>query len=176
MDMALEEGKKKQLLSFPAYKNNGLVNLLRYEQSRSWLFTVTGTGYVVELYTMQEAEPGPAASTKSSHKLQLSLGEEHWGIRVFHDQWDNLFKENRELGIGKTVDWEPTEAQFFPSEGYLDYKDMEGVEAEIGAGFQELMRVLKLVESIAKGLEGKQDDCKNADTGQKDSVLEGMEI
>jgi hypothetical protein len=88
--------------------------------------------------------------------------QEQWGIRVFHERWQGLFKENQELGIGKKTKWQPTEAQFFPSDGYMDHVDMEGTEAEVGAGFQELMRVLKVVENVAMGRETK-DESKAAD-------------
>lgn len=143
--------KNKRLFTVPATGTGSQVNLRSYEQYRTWLFSIGHGGYFVELFIKSTIDIIPADPTSPSSGCKPQPRREHWGLRVWHESWAGLFKENKDLGIGKKTKWQPTEAQFFPSAGYFDYAEMEGTEAEVGAGFGELLRVLKTVEDIAMG-------------------------
>jgi hypothetical protein len=168
--VAFDFNKNKRLFELPASGVTPLVKLQYYEQIRSWLFSVGTTGYFVELYIVQQVDVKASDPSKADSKACPWPRQEHWGIRVFHERWDRVFKENQELGIGEKTKWEPTEAQFFPSEDCLDYWDMEGTEAEVGAGFQELMRVLKVVEDIATG----RQEAKKQETEYPGTIVDEL--
>ncbi|KIW06816.1 uncharacterized protein PV09_02496 [Verruconis gallopava] len=161
-----------------------LLDLKFYEQSRSWLFSIGMTGYFAELYAS-----GTMEMKKSRKMLRNQLREawprkECWAIRVIHERWGSLFKENEDLGIGKKTNWQPTEAQFFPSENYIDTEGMEGTEAEAGAGFLKLQNIVKIVEDIIEAdelRERKVESCNlestfipslNPDQGKQNSTYD----
>ena len=140
-----------------------VVKLKWFEQSRSWLFDISKTGYVAEVYTIQTVDviapqlgplsvatvSGPNALPKATQVLVPR--KERWGVRVFREQWDELFSQNKSLEIGKKARWEPKEWQFFPPTGYSCFEDVDGIEFETASGFKELMKVLAIVERIAVG-------------------------
>lgn len=143
--------KDKRLFDVPATGTSSEVKLRYYEQCRSWFFSIGSSGYFAELYTKSAVDVIPDNLTKPEGTPKPWPRQEQWGMRVWHDRWAGLFNENKELGIGKKTKWQPTEAQFFPSEDCLDYVDMEGTEAEVGAGFEALLRAMKTVEDVAMG-------------------------
>jgi hypothetical protein len=144
--------KDKRLFDIPATGTGSEVKLVYYEQGRSWAFCFANTGYFVELYTTATIDVKPADPAKSGDTRKAWPRKESWGVRVWHESWASLFSDNEELGIGRRATWQPTEAQFFPSEGYLDCAEMEGTEAEVGGGFETLLRVMKRVGEVATGV------------------------
>ena len=124
------------------------IGLLHYEQCRSYLFKVTGTGYVAEVFTTQKIEIKPHPTKPMT---QPKPREERWGVRVFHDEWAAKFAENEQLGFCKKTKWEPLEREFFPCQGFMGVEDTRTWEFENSSGFEELMRVLRLVEGVIVG-------------------------
>lgn len=143
--------KNKRLFFIPANGTGSQVKLRACEQSRSWLFSMKDSGYYVEVYAKSMIDIRPENEPDSQTTYKPRPREEFWGMRVWHEQWPGLFSQNKELGIGRNTQWLPTEAQFFPSGEHLGFETMEGLEAEVGAGFDALLRVAKTVEGVAKG-------------------------
>ena len=142
----------KRLFDVPATGTGKEVNLIYHEQTRSWLFSAWHhPGYYVEVYAKTEVDITRNDQAQSDSARAPLPRKEQWGVKLWHERWTGLFKQNRELGIGRKTTWQPTEAQFFPSQGYLDAESMEGTEAEDGAGFAALMSFVRDVEDMVKG-------------------------
>lgn len=167
--------KGKSLFSVPVINNASQVKLLEHEQTRIWLFSVGNTGYFVDLYLKATIDIISAVPANANGQQKLQPRQEHWGLRIWHETWPGLFKDNRELGIGKKASWVPKEAQFFPSEGYLDYAEMEGTEAEVGVGFEELLRVMRTVERIAMGTKDQPDSSSRMAAAMAVSIDQGLD-
>ena len=142
--------RDQMLFDVPSTGTGKEVNLLYFEQRRSWLFEIKQSGYFVELYTCAPVDVKPKDSTNQNSERSHWQRHEYWGIKIWHEGWSRLFQKNEELGIGEKTSWQPSEAQFFPSEGHADFASMEGTEAEIGAGFEALLRAVQVVEETAR--------------------------
>jgi hypothetical protein len=143
--------KNKRLFTIPATGTGPQVKLRSCEQSRSWLFSMKDNGYFVEVYAKSTIDIKPENDHDPQTTCKPRPRKEYWGMRIWHEQWPGLFSQNKELGIGRKTQWLPTEAQFFPSEGNVGFERMEGTEAEVGAGFDALLRAAKAVEDVAFG-------------------------